>query len=359
MGYEFHEGPHTDFHDLNLEWVISEMRKAVSAWQESETYWTTAQDAFNELEIQYKETIINVENQLNENTEYIKRYIENWFSNINGEEQIEKYTLDYLKSQEGEEVISKYIAEITNSLQQQINKLNLFATTTSLLFYNPNINTNSVIELTDYERGIIGLNITSIFMKKTLDTDTYGIIATAGYPATSTYRSILSFHTNRIETIVFLYNTQIITDVQKLFLTSYFGQVPLTLNTALKLRGSTGEENSNWGISGESTQEISILNIAIYDGTPNTSFPTEEPLIGITFSTKILTGSFTDVEYGICIQSPINTNPSIGQPSYFYNNQRHRLQVKSISGVQYCRFYVGKTSIENNETKNFLIYIPI
>lgn len=52
---ERHLEPYTNFHELNLDWVISEMKKAVAAWKESETYWTTAKTAFDEMKKAYEE----------------------------------------------------------------------------------------------------------------------------------------------------------------------------------------------------------------------------------------------------------------------------------------------------------------
>lgn len=45
----FHLGPYTNYHDLNLDWVLSEMRKAVESYKQSETYWTAAKEEFEKL----------------------------------------------------------------------------------------------------------------------------------------------------------------------------------------------------------------------------------------------------------------------------------------------------------------------
>lgn len=54
MAYEIR--PRTDYHSLNADWILEEMHKAVDAWKTSETYWTSAKQAFDEMKESFQMT---------------------------------------------------------------------------------------------------------------------------------------------------------------------------------------------------------------------------------------------------------------------------------------------------------------
>ena len=102
-----HQYPYSNFHDLNLDWILSLVKQLAAEWAQMRQDWQTQQEAFDSLK-----TYINT--QLSD----IKDYIDNEFSDLN----IEQFVDDVLSKhpdwvttvQDGSITEEKFTAELAN-----------------------------------------------------------------------------------------------------------------------------------------------------------------------------------------------------------------------------------------------------
>lgn len=84
----FHEYPYTDFHELNLDWVIKKVKELATAWAQVQQDWTDEQAAFANLQ----------------------NWIENYFNNLNVQTEINLKLDAMVLAGTMSELIAPYVA---------------------------------------------------------------------------------------------------------------------------------------------------------------------------------------------------------------------------------------------------------
>ena len=79
-------GPYSNFHDLNLDWFLNEFNKVVEEWKTMQKNFNSLQDAFNDL----------------------KSYVQNYFKNLDVQEEINKKLDEMLKNGNLSELLLEY-----------------------------------------------------------------------------------------------------------------------------------------------------------------------------------------------------------------------------------------------------------
>lgn len=81
-------GPYTNFHELNQDWFLSEFNKVIEQWKAMQKNFDTLQDAFNDL----------------------KSYVQNYFKNLDVQEEINNKLDDMVNSGEMNAIFVKYFS---------------------------------------------------------------------------------------------------------------------------------------------------------------------------------------------------------------------------------------------------------
>ena len=84
----FHEYPYTDFHEMNLDWVIKKVKELATAWAQVQQEWTDEQAAFANLQ----------------------SWIENYFNNLNVQTEINVKLDAMVAAGTMSELIAPYVA---------------------------------------------------------------------------------------------------------------------------------------------------------------------------------------------------------------------------------------------------------
>lgn len=81
-------GPYSNFHELNQDWFLNEFNKLVEQWKAMRKNFDNLQDAFNDL----------------------KRYVQNYFKNLNVQEEINNKLDNMVNSGEMNDIFAKYFS---------------------------------------------------------------------------------------------------------------------------------------------------------------------------------------------------------------------------------------------------------
>lgn len=101
-------GPYTNFHKLNQDWFLNEFNKVLKEWAEMKKSFSNLNDAFNDL----------------------KSYVQNYFKNLDVQDEINKKLDEMAKDGSLYEIIRKYTDPIVNEQNAKItvleNRMNTF-----------------------------------------------------------------------------------------------------------------------------------------------------------------------------------------------------------------------------------------
>ena len=105
-------GPYTNFHELNLDWFLNEFNKVVAEWAEMQKSFSSLNEAFDDL----------------------RSYVNDYFKNIDVQEEIDKKLDAMAKDGSLYAIIRKYTDPIVNEQDAKItvleNRMNTFASLT-------------------------------------------------------------------------------------------------------------------------------------------------------------------------------------------------------------------------------------
>lgn len=130
--------PWSNFHELNLDWVIEKMEELIKEWCKVEGSFNNLNDAFKSL----------------------KEYVDNYFDNLNLTEEINDKLDDMANSGELYEIIKKYTDPIVNKQNNKINeqdeKINVLKSRMDTFTSLPSGSTSGNAELQDIRVGYNG-----------------------------------------------------------------------------------------------------------------------------------------------------------------------------------------------------------
>lgn len=134
MAYEVR--PYTNYHELNMDWVLEEMHKAVAAWKESEKYWTNAETAFNEMQAAFDENTgyykvqwPQFQNQIHMQMDAYEGRINNIMDDFKSEMQSKQEAFEAEVSANYAEFTTDTIDEYQKFMTAQQNAYNAFVST--------------------------------------------------------------------------------------------------------------------------------------------------------------------------------------------------------------------------------------
>lgn len=84
-------GPYSNFHELNQDWFLNEFNKVVAQWKDMKKNFDNLQDAFNDL----------------------KSYVQNYFKNLNVQDEINNKLDDMAKNGELDEIFNLFVPYVT------------------------------------------------------------------------------------------------------------------------------------------------------------------------------------------------------------------------------------------------------
>lgn len=84
-------GPYSNFHELNQDWFLNEFNKVIAQWKAMQKNFDNLQDAFNDL----------------------KNYLQDYFKNLNVENEINNKLDDMAKNGELDEIFNLYVPYVT------------------------------------------------------------------------------------------------------------------------------------------------------------------------------------------------------------------------------------------------------
>lgn len=134
MSYEVR--PYTNYHELNMDWVLEEMHKAVAAWKESEKYWSNAETAFNEMQAAFDENTgyyriqwPQFQNQINTQMNDYQNRMNNMFDDFKADMQSKQTAFEAEVSANFAEFTTDTIDEYQKFMTAQQNAYNAFVST--------------------------------------------------------------------------------------------------------------------------------------------------------------------------------------------------------------------------------------
>lgn len=90
-----HEYPYTNFHDLNLDWVLEKMKEMISEWAQTKTEWHSIQTEFADL----------------------KKYVMDYFANLDVQEEINNKLDMMLEDGSLADLLSIYVPRVYDTFQ--------------------------------------------------------------------------------------------------------------------------------------------------------------------------------------------------------------------------------------------------
>lgn len=134
MAYNY-EYPGVNMNDYNNDWLINKVKDLANEWKNVQQNWTTQQEAFNNL----------------------KEYIENYFNNLNVQNEINNKIEDIIESGEFDAILKVYIDP---ALKKQDEKITVLETRVNEITQLPDGSTIGDAELTDIRvpAGVLDFN---------------------------------------------------------------------------------------------------------------------------------------------------------------------------------------------------------
>lgn len=84
-------GPYSNFHELNQDWFLNEFNKVIAQWKAMQKNFDNLQDAFNDL----------------------KSYVQDYFKNLNVQDEINNKLDDMAKNGELDEIFNRFVPYVT------------------------------------------------------------------------------------------------------------------------------------------------------------------------------------------------------------------------------------------------------
>ena len=186
----FNEFPQTNFHDINLDWIIAKVKELAGEWARYYTEWNNWQDSMiNDWEA--------YQNNLNAAWQSMQDYINNYFDNLDVQDEINNKIISMISSGEFASIVEPYIPpEVTEWLSEHITQPEGVVIDTSLTVSgacaDAKVTGDRIAklksDLNDYKKGISYFDYSTTTIQK-------GAVGSAASTAENTISSIISSNT--------------------------------------------------------------------------------------------------------------------------------------------------------------------